>query len=170
MRIPLTVTIIAIAMLASPLAYGQAALSKGQIGTQGTSAKPSGPAVGGGDRTLIPPTQPAVAPPSSALSNLAGGGYADPNYVPPGTQSKKTTRHRVIRASRPRTPRRFEQHSVNPASILLLRLLALLGAIERIPDDRHRHWAQHAAGDAAVVLYLRRNRFRHGLGPPCCRQ
>ena len=140
MRIPLTVTIIAIAMLASPLAYGQAALSKGQIGTQGTSAKPSGPAVGGGDRTLIPPTQPAVAPPSSALSNLAGGGYADPNYVPPGTQSKKTTRHRVIRAS------------------------------ERIPDDRHRHWAQHAAGDAAVVLYLRRNRFRHGLGPPCCRQ
>jgi hypothetical protein len=115
MRIPLTVTIIAIAMLASPLAYGQAALSKGQIGTQGTSAKPSGPAVGGGDRTLIPPTQPAVAPPSSALSNLAGGGCADPNYVPPGTQSKKTTRHRVIRASRPRTPRRFEQHSVNPA-------------------------------------------------------
>jgi hypothetical protein len=93
MRIPLTVTIIAIAMLASPLAYGQAALSKGQIGTQGTSAKPSGPAVGGGDRTLIPPTQPAVAPPSNALSNLAGGGYADPNYV----------------------PRRFEQHSVNPA-------------------------------------------------------
>ena len=97
-------TIIAIAMLASPLAYGQAASSKGQIGTQGTSAKPSGPAVGGGDRTLIPPTQPAVAPPSNALSNLAGGGYADPNYVPPGTQSEKTTRHRVIRASRTADP------------------------------------------------------------------
>ena len=83
MRISLTVTIIAIAMLASQLAYGQA-------------AKPSGPAVGGGDRTLIPPTQPAVAPPSDALGDLAGGGYADPNYVPPGTQPKKTTRHRVI--------------------------------------------------------------------------
>jgi hypothetical protein len=78
MRIPLTVTIIAIAMLASQLAYGQAGSGKG---------KPSGPSVGGGDRTLIPPTQPAVAP-SNALSDLAGGGYADPNYVPPETQSK----------------------------------------------------------------------------------
>ena len=96
MRIPLAVTIIAIAMLASPHAYGQA--GKGQIGTQGTSGKPSGPAVGGGDRTLIPPTQPAVAAPSDALSNLAGGGYADPNYVPPGERSKKSTRHRVVRA------------------------------------------------------------------------
>jgi hypothetical protein len=76
MRIPLAVTIISIAMLASPHAYGQA--GKGQIGTQGTSGKPSGPTVGGGDRTLIPPTQPAVAAPSDALSNLAGGGYADP--------------------------------------------------------------------------------------------
>jgi hypothetical protein len=55
------VTIIAIATLASQLAYGQA-------------AKPSGPAVGGGDRTLIPPKQPAVAPPSNTLSDLAGGG------------------------------------------------------------------------------------------------
>ena len=107
--------IIAITTLASPLAYGQAASSKGQIGTQGTSAKPSGPAVGGGDRTLIPPTQPAIAPPSDALRNLAGGGYADPNYVPPTTQSKKSTRHRVIRAPRARTSRRFKQYSVNPA-------------------------------------------------------
>ena len=96
MRIPLAVTIISIAMLASPLAYGQPASGKGQ---------PSG----------IPPTQPAIAPPSDALSNLAGGGYADPNYVPPGTHSKKTTRHRVIRAPRARTSRRFEQYSVNPA-------------------------------------------------------
>ena len=64
MRLPLTVMIIAIAMLASPHAYGQA--GKGQIGTQGTSGKPSGPAVGGGDRTLIPPTQPALAPPSDS--------------------------------------------------------------------------------------------------------
>jgi hypothetical protein len=105
MRIPLTVTIIAIAMLASQLAYGQAGSGKG---------KPSGPSVGGGDRTLIPPTQPAVAPPSNALSDLAGGGYADPNYVPPETQSEKSTRHRVIRAPRARTSRRFEQYS-NPA-------------------------------------------------------
>jgi hypothetical protein len=79
MRIPLTVTIVAVAMLASQLAYGQAASDKGQIGTQGTNGKPSGPAEGSGDSTLIPPT--AVAPPSDALSNLAGGGYADPNYV-----------------------------------------------------------------------------------------
>jgi len=112
MRIPLTVMIIAIAMLASPLAYGQAASGKGQSG------KPSGPAVGGGDRISIPPTPPAIAPAiapaSDALSNLAGGGYADPNYVPPGTHSKRTTRHRVIRAPRARTSRRFEQYS-NPA-------------------------------------------------------
>jgi hypothetical protein len=113
MRISLAVTIIAIAMFASQLAYGQAAPGKGQIGTQGTSGKPSGPSIGGGDRTLIPPTQPAVAPPSDALRDLAGGGYADPNYVPPGTQPKKTTRHRVIRAPRARTSRRFEQYS-NP--------------------------------------------------------
>jgi hypothetical protein len=112
MRIPLTVIIIAIAMLASPLAHGQAA---GQVGAQGTSGKPSGPAVGAGDRTLIPPTQPTVAPPSDALSNLAGDGYADPNYVPPGERSKKSTRHRVVRAPRARTSRRFEQYSAYPA-------------------------------------------------------
>jgi hypothetical protein len=90
MRIPLTVMIIAIAMLASPLAYGQAASGKGQIGKQGTSGKPSGPAVGGGDRTLIPPTQPGGAPPSGTLSDLAGGGYADPNYVPPAVEKIDT--------------------------------------------------------------------------------
>ena len=73
MRIPLTVMIVAIATLASPLAYGQAS-GKGQTGTQGTGAKPSGPAVGGGDTTLIPSTEPAVAAPSDALKNLAGGG------------------------------------------------------------------------------------------------
>ena len=94
MRISLAVTIIAIAMFASQLAYGQAAPGKGQIGAQGTSGKPSGPAVGGGDRSLIPPTQPAVAPPSDALSNLAGDGYADPNYVPPGERSKKSSTKR----------------------------------------------------------------------------
>src|ERR1700721_247746 len=116
MRIPLTVMIIAIAMLASPLAYGQAASGKGQIGTQGTSGKPSGPAVGGGDRSLIPSTQPAVAPPGGTLSDLAGGGNADPNYVPPTTKSKKSTQHRLIRAPRARTSRRFERYSVNPAS------------------------------------------------------
>jgi hypothetical protein len=105
MRIPLTVMIIAIAMLASPLAYGQAASGKGQSG------KPSGPAVGGGDRSLIPSTQPAVAPPGGTLSDLA----ADPTYVPPTTKSKKSTQHRVIRAPRARTWRCFERYSVNPA-------------------------------------------------------
>jgi hypothetical protein len=63
-------------MLASQLAYGQA-------------AKPSGPAVGTGDSTLIPPKHPAVAPPSNTLSDLAGGGYADPNYVPAEDAVKK---------------------------------------------------------------------------------
>jgi len=115
MRIPLTVTIMAIAMFASPLAYGQTS-GKGQTGTHGTGGKPSGPAVGGGDGNLIPPKQPeAVAPPSDALRNLAGGGYADPNYVPPTTQSKKSTPHRVTRAPRARTSRRFQQFTVNPA-------------------------------------------------------
>jgi len=111
MRIPLTVMIIAIAMLAGPLAYGQAS-GQGQTGTQG---KPSGPAVGGGDSILIPRKQRAVAPQSDTISDLAGGGYADPNYVPPTTQSKKSTQHRVIRAPRARTSRRFERYSVNPA-------------------------------------------------------
>jgi hypothetical protein len=110
MRIPLTVTIIAIALLASPLAYGQAASGQGKIGTQGPNGKPSAPATGG-DSILIPKTPSAVAPPSDGLKNLAGGGYADPNYVPPTTQSKKTTQHRVIRAPRARTARRFEQYS-----------------------------------------------------------
>jgi len=114
MRIPLTVMIVAIATLASPLAYGQAS-GKGQTGTHGTSGKPSGPAAGGGDSILVTPTQRAVAPSSGALSDLAGGGYADPNYVPPTTQSKKSTRHRVIRAPRVRTSRHFEQYGVDPA-------------------------------------------------------
>src|SRR6476620_162171 len=106
MQIPLAVMIVAIAVLASPLAYGQAS-GKRQTGTQGTGGRPSGPAVGGGGRTLIPSTEPAVTPPSGALSNLAGGGYADPNYVPPTTQSKKTARHRVVRAPRARTRHRL---------------------------------------------------------------
>lgn len=114
MRIPLTVMTIAIAMVASPLAYGQAS-GKGQTGTQGTSGKPHGPAVGGGDSILVPPTQRAVAPSSGALSDLAGGGYADPNYVPPTAQSKKSTRHRAIRAPQARTRHRFEQYSLSPA-------------------------------------------------------
>ena len=105
MQIPVTVMIIAIAMLASPLAYGQAR----------TSGKPSGPAVGGGDRSLIPSTQPPVAPPGGTLSDLAGGGNADLNYVPPTTKSKKSTQHRLIRAPQARTSRGFERYSVNPA-------------------------------------------------------
>ena len=114
MRIPLTAMIIAVAVLASPVAYGQASGS-GQTGTQGTSGKPSGPAAGGGDSILIRPKQRAAALLSGTLSDLAGGGYADPNYVPPTTQSKKSTRPHVIRGSRARTARRFEQYSVNPA-------------------------------------------------------
>jgi hypothetical protein len=113
-RVPLTMVIIAIAMFVSPLAYGQAS-GKGQTGTQATGAKPAGPAVGGGDSTLIPSKEPAVAAPSDALKNLAGGGYADPNYVPPAEKPKKSTRHRVVRAPRALASRRFERYSVNPA-------------------------------------------------------
>ena len=82
-------TVMAIAIVTSPLAYGQ--------------AKPSGPAVGGGDRTLIPSTQRAVTPQGGALSDLAGGG-ADPNYVPPGSGQKN---RQGIAQSAPRvcTPR-----------------------------------------------------------------
>ena len=93
--------VMAIAIVTSPLAYGQ--------------AKPSGPAVGGGDRTLIPSTQRAVTPQGGALSDLAGGGYADPNYVPPGERSKKSTRHGVVSAPRVHTSHRFEQYSAYPA-------------------------------------------------------
>ena len=100
MRIRLTMMIIAIALLASPLAFGQAR----------TNGKPPGPAVGGSDRSLIPSTQRAVAPPGATLSDLAGGGDADPNYV-----RRKNRQHRVIRAPRVRTSRRFERYSANPA-------------------------------------------------------
>jgi hypothetical protein len=91
MRNSLTVTIIAIAMLSSPLAYGQM-----------PSAKPSGPTAAGSAQTLAAPKLPVVAPPEDALKNLAGGGYADPNYAPPGTHSKKARLHRVVHGNRTR--------------------------------------------------------------------
>ena len=90
----IVLAVMAIAIVTSPVAYGQ--------------AKPSGPAVGGGDRTLIPSTQRAVTPQGGALSDLAGG-------VPPGERSKKSTRHRVVGAPRVRTSHRFEQYSAYPA-------------------------------------------------------
>jgi hypothetical protein len=82
MRVPLAVATISIAMLVSPLDCGQAA-----------PGKPSRPTVGS-------PTKPGSPPPGDALSNLAGGGYADPNYVPPGTHSQKPARHRAAGARR----------------------------------------------------------------------
>jgi hypothetical protein len=93
MRIRLAATIVAVAMLASPVAFGQAPPGNRQIGTPGTSGRPAGPAVGG----AISPTKLAAPAPGDALGNLAGGGYADPNYVPPGTHSRRATRHRVMR-------------------------------------------------------------------------
>ena len=97
MRIPLAVTITSIVMLASPLAYGQAASGKGQIGTHGTSGKPSGSAVGGGDRTLVHRRSRASLRQRCA-HNLAGGGYADPNYCRLGRTQKK--RHGIWRHPR----------------------------------------------------------------------
>jgi hypothetical protein len=42
-----------------------------------------------------PEREPAVAAPRDALSNLAGGGYADPNYVPPTEAGKTWQRARI---------------------------------------------------------------------------
>jgi hypothetical protein len=103
MRIPLAVTAISVAMLGSPLAYGQA-----------PSAKSTGPAARGGARPVTAPTQPTVPPASDTLKNLAGGGYADPNYVPPGTHSEKTTRHCVARSPRTRMSHRYGAVPASP--------------------------------------------------------
>ena len=43
------------------------------------------------------------------------GGYADPDYVPPGERSKKSTRHRVVGAPRGHTSHRFERYNAYPA-------------------------------------------------------
>jgi len=99
------VAIIAIAMNSSPSTYGQAPSSNGEIGTPQTSGKPSEPGQGGGDRALTLP--PAAAPPNNAISTLAGGGYADPHYVPPGKHLKAPTRHRTTRTRRPATAHPF---------------------------------------------------------------
>jgi hypothetical protein len=96
MRISFTMTIVAIAMVASPIAFGQAPANNGQVGTPETSGKPSEPASGGGDRA------------SPSLPNLAGGGYAD---VPPGTRSKEHTPHRAIHARRRNTTHPFVGYS-----------------------------------------------------------
>jgi hypothetical protein len=91
MHTPLTVSIVAIAMLASPVALGQAPANNGHVGTSETSAKPSEPANGSGDSAL-PSLPVATAPTNQALSNLAGGGYADPF----GTQQwDRECRHRL---------------------------------------------------------------------------
>jgi hypothetical protein len=63
----------------------------------------------------IPSTQRAATPQGGALSDLARGGYADRNYVPPGERSKKSTRHRIVSAPRVHTSHRFEQYSAYPA-------------------------------------------------------
>jgi hypothetical protein len=88
MRVPLAAATISIAVMVSPLDCGQAA-----------PGKPSGATAGS-------PTKPGSPPPDDALRNLAGGGYADPNYVPAGTQSQKSTPHRAARA-RHRTAHSF---------------------------------------------------------------
>jgi hypothetical protein len=106
MRIRLAATIVAVAMLASSIAFGQAPSGNRQIGTPGTSGRPAGPAVGG----AIPPTKLGAPPPGDALGDLAGGGYADPNYVQPGTHSGKTTRHRGMRTPRARWASSWASH------------------------------------------------------------
>jgi hypothetical protein len=94
MRTPFWVMIAAIVLVTGTVAYAQVPLGKGQTAAQGTGGKTSVPAVGAGDRNLMPSTPPAIAPPENALKNLAGGGYADPNYVSPEERSKNATSHR----------------------------------------------------------------------------
>src|ERR1700749_5068282 len=88
MRSRLAVTAILIVVLTGQLAFWEM-----------RSVKPAGPT--GGARPLTAPTK-AVPPPGDALRNLAGGGYADPNYAPPGTHAEEATRHRVVRTPRSR--------------------------------------------------------------------
>ncbi len=110
MQISATVMIVAMALGASPLAYGQVPLGKSAAGPQqGSSAKPSSPATGVGDRALIP-TLPAIPPASDALHNLAGNGYADANYVSPAERSKRSVRHRPAYASRVRIARHYGRY------------------------------------------------------------
>jgi hypothetical protein len=107
MRTPFTMMIAAIVLLTGTVAYGQVPSGRGQAAAQGTSGKAPVPAIGGGDRNLVPSTPPAIAPPDNALKNLAGGGYADPNYVSPAERSKSPTRHRVGHA---RASHRFARY------------------------------------------------------------
>jgi hypothetical protein len=98
MRTPFTMMIVAVVLFTGTVVRGQALLSRGPAGTQGTSGKTSAPAIGAGDRNLMPSTPSAIAPPENALKNLAGGGYADPNYVSPAERSNNLSEHRVGRA------------------------------------------------------------------------
>jgi len=106
MRTIFTMMIVAAVVFTGTVVRAQAPLGRGPAGTQGTSGKTSAPAVGAGDRNLMPST-PAIAPPESALKNLAGGGYADPNYVSPAERSNNSTRYRV---GRPRASHRFVRY------------------------------------------------------------
>jgi hypothetical protein len=109
MRIPSAVAMIVIAVMATSVAHGQVPSGKTLAGPRGPGAKPSGPSAGTGDRALIPPALPAIPPPGDALRNLAGGGYANDNYVPPGQRSK-SVRNRVIHTSRARFTRRYARY------------------------------------------------------------
>jgi hypothetical protein len=109
MRISSAMIVVAIVIAASPVAYGQVPLGKAS-GPQGSSAKPSAPAGGVGDRALIPTNLPAIPPPSDALRNLAGGGYADPNHVTPAERSRNSARRGTSYAHRQRLSRHFGRY------------------------------------------------------------
>jgi hypothetical protein len=113
MRIFAAVMIVAIAVVASPVVHGQVPLGNAPAGLQGPGAKPStpaAPAAGTGDRALLPTNLPAIPPPSDALRNLAGRGYADANYVSPAERSKHSVRHRPAHVSRIRMARHFGRY------------------------------------------------------------
>jgi hypothetical protein len=110
MRIFATVMIVAIAIVVSPVAHGQVPLGSPPAGLQGPGAKPSAPAApaaGAGDRALLPTNLPDIPPPSDALRNLAGRGYADANYVSPAERAKRSSGHRAAYSSRVRVARRY---------------------------------------------------------------
>jgi hypothetical protein len=95
---------------------------------------------------------PAAATPTPTMCRLRSG---------------QKNRHRIAQSvRRGRAPRvalsntasiRFSRFDTVTATATAI--ISPAAAIERIPNARR-----------GVGLYLRRNRFRHGLRPPCCRQ
>ena len=88
MRIPLTVMIIAIAMLASPHAYGQGANPVRKERAESRPGRLLAVAI-----VLIRPTQPALAPPSDSL--VISPAAATPTPIMCRLRSGQKNRHGI---------------------------------------------------------------------------